>query len=300
MTRSHPPTLFKIAERTLADEGLLAPGDCVVCAVSGGPDSMALLHVLAKLASRRRAHLAAHAVDHGLRPAAIEEIAIAERMASDLGVTFSSTRVQVRPGANLMARAREARYEALGAALAAWSAVKGKKASRDRSFIATGHHADDRAETVLMRLLRGTGPLGLAVLPPRSDRLIRPFVRARRSDVIAHVDRHDLPHAHDPTNQDPRFLRTRVRREAMPLLELLSPRIVEHLCDLADAARELQSLGSVIVPDLLDGHRLGRAQRTELTRALKNQNRRVRVPLPGGKIATVDLSSRKIVLIEGG
>ncbi len=300
MTRSHPPTLFKIAERTLADEGVLVPGDCVVCAVSGGPDSMALLHVLAKLASRRRVHLAAHAVDHGLRAAATEELAIAERMASDLGVSFSSTRVQVRPGANLMARARDARYQALDAALSAWSAKKGKKEPDDRCFIATGHHADDRAETVLMRLLRGTGPGGGAGRPPRSDRHKRPLVRARRSDVIAHVDRHRIPHAHDPTNRDPRFLRTRARLEVMPLLERLSPRIVEHLCDLADATCELQSMGSAIVPDVLDGHRLGRAQRTELARALKNRNRRVRVPLPGGKIATVDLSSRRIMLIEGG
>ena len=300
MTRSHPPTLLKIAERTLADEDLFAPGDCVVCAVSGGPDSMALLHVLAKLAPRRRVHLAAHAIDHGLRPAAAEEIAIAERMACDLGVAFSSTRLEVRPGSNLMARAREARYAALGNALAAWTEQNGRKEPLVRGFIATGHHADDRAETVLMRLLRGTGPLGLAVLPPRSERLIRPFVRARRSDVIAHVVRHRIPHAHDPTNRDPRFLRTRVRLEAMPLLEQLSPRIVEHLCDIADATCEIQSLDPGIVPGILDGHRLGRAQRTELSRALRNRNHRVRVPLPGGKIATVDLSTRKIMLIEGG
>src|SRR5258708_1873109 len=204
---------------------------------------MALLHVLSKLSSRRGAHLAAHAVDHGLRSAAAEEIAMAERMASDLGVPFSSTRVQVRAGANLMARARAARYEALDAALAIWGAENGKKELRASCFLATGHHADDRAETVLMRLLRGTGPVGLAVLPPRAGRLIRPFVRARRADVIAHLDRHRIPHAHDPTNEDPRFFRTRIRREALPLLEQLSPRIVEHLCDLADAMCELQEVG---------------------------------------------------------
>jgi tRNA(Ile)-lysidine synthase len=102
--------------------------------------------------------------------------------------------------------------------------------------IATGHHADDRAETLLIRLLRGTGPVGLAVLPPRDGDRIRPFYRARRADVDAHVSRHHIPHAIDPSNRDPRFLRARVRHELLPVLERLSPRVVEHLCSLADRA----------------------------------------------------------------
>jgi tRNA(Ile)-lysidine synthase len=147
-------------------------------------------------------------------------------------------------------------------------------------------------------LLRGTGPAGLAVLPPRSAHLIRPLIRARRTDIVAHVDRHRIPHAHDPTNRDPRFLRSRVRHELLPLLADLSPRIVEHLCELADASRPLGSGGGDEVPEVLDGQRLGRAQRTLLARALQNRNRAARVPLPGGKIAAIDLSTRRIVLIK--
>jgi tRNA(Ile)-lysidine synthase len=108
------------------------------------------------------------------------------------------------------------------------------RASADR--IATGHHADDRAETLLMRLLRGTGPGGLAVLPPRDGDRIRPMIRARRVDIDAHVARHRIPHALDPSNDSPRYLRTRVRRELIPQLLRLSPRVVEHLCALADGA----------------------------------------------------------------
>jgi tRNA(Ile)-lysidine synthase len=299
MRRSHPPTLLKLAERTIVDERLFKPGDFVLVAVSGGPDSMALLHVMAKLAPRLRVRVAAHGVDHGLRAAAADELALAGRFASQFGVPFSSTHVQVAPGANLMARARDARYRALEGALARWIERDGGGAGAEHRYIATGHHADDRAETMLIRLLRGTGPAGLAVLAPRSSHLIRPLVRARRTDILAHVERHRVPHAQDPTNHDPRFLRTRVRHELLPLFEEISPRIVEHLCELADAMGELESPDRDAVPGVLDGQKLGRAQRTELTRALRNRNRAARVPLPGGKIATIDLSSRRIVLIQG-
>jgi tRNA(Ile)-lysidine synthase len=295
--RTHPPALFKIAERTIADDHLLGAGDFVLAAVSGGPDSMALLHVLAKLAPRFGARLAAHGVDHGLRAAAAAELALAQRFAADLGVPFSTSRVEVGPGPNLMARAREARYTALAAALRRWT-EHDPTAQGARLAIATGHHADDRAETVLIRLLRGTGPVGLAVLPPRSQHLVRPLIRARRTDIVAHLERHGVPHADDPTNRDPRFLRTRVRRELLPLLAELSPRIVEHLCDLADATLERESSDHGAVPDVLEGLRLGRAQREELARALKNRNRAARVRISGGRIAAVDLSSRKIVLIK--
>ena len=100
--------------------------------------------------------------------------------------------------------------------------------------VATGHHADDRAETLLMRVLRGTGARGLAAMPPHDGDRVRPMIAARRRDVEAHVARHRIPFATDPSNRDPRFLRTRVRHELLPALERLSPRVVEHLCALAD------------------------------------------------------------------
>jgi tRNA(Ile)-lysidine synthase len=296
MTRSHPPTLFKIVERTIRDEGRLVRGDVVLVAVSGGPDSMALLHVLARLAPRLGVRIEAHGIDHGLRPAAADELAQAHSFAKALGVPFATTRVEVRPGANLMARAREARYLALRAALARAPTNQGREPAN--RAIATGHHADDRAETVLLRLLRGAGPDGLAVLPPRAADLIRPLVRARRTDVAAHVARHSVPYAEDPTNRDPRFLRTRVRFEILPALAGLSPRIVEHLCDLADALAAGRTEENRLVPAVLEGLALGKAQRLALARALRNHNPRVRVPLAGGKIAGVDLSSRRIVLMK--
>jgi tRNA(Ile)-lysidine synthase len=224
MPRSHPPTLITIARAALRDHELAPRGTRVLVAVSGGPDSMALLHVMALLRARHGFGLFAHGVDHGLRADAARELDLAERFSRDLDVPFSRSAVNVSAGGNLQARARDARWAALRAAAS--------RVGADR--IATGHHADDRAETLLMRLLRGTGARGLAVLRPLEGDRIRPLLRARRVDIDAHIARHRVPHSIDPSNRDPRFLRARVRMELLPELERLSPRIVEHLCALAD------------------------------------------------------------------
>jgi tRNA(Ile)-lysidine synthase len=224
MPRSHPPSLITLVRRLVKDEKLISKGDRVLVAVSGGPDSMALLHVLAHLRDELGCTLIAHGVDHGLRPAAASELSLAASLAKKLGVSFGVSRVNVAPGGNLQSRARDARHEALGQAAAKANAVS----------IATGHHADDRAETFLLRLLRGSSPRGLACLPPRAGSLIRPMLLARRGDVLAHLARHRIEFADDPSNEDPRFARVRVRRELLPLMADLSPGIVAHLNGLAD------------------------------------------------------------------
>jgi tRNA(Ile)-lysidine synthase len=224
MPRTHPPTLITLVRAALRDGDLVPRGARVLAAVSGGPDSTALLHVLALLRSRLAFGLFAHGVDHGLRREAAPELDLAEAFARSLDVPFTRTSVSVPPGGNVQARARAARWKALDAEAMRVGA----------SRIATGHHADDRAETVIIRLLRGTRPHGLGVLPPRDGPRIRPLGRARRSDIGAHIARHHLPFALDPSNEDPRFLRSRVRKDVMPALERLSPRVVEHLCRLAD------------------------------------------------------------------
>ena len=301
MRRSHPPTLLKIVARTIADHRLYATGDRVLVAVSGGPDSMALLHVLAKLAPKLGIAIAACGVDHGLRREASDELILAQRFAADLDVPFTSTKVELRPGANVMARAREARYAALHRVLADWTErdpLNDRLGRPANASIATGHHADDRAETVLIRLLRGAAPAGLGVLTPRAPALTRPLVHARRTDVMAHIARHHIPYAEDPSNRDDRFLRTRVRCEVLPLLTELSPRIVEHLCRLAD---DVAGLGPDEVGDVpleVEGIPLGRAQRESLARALASGNRRARVPLSGGKVAGIDLTSRRIMVMK--
>jgi len=288
MPRSHPPALLKVVERTLREECGSLRGERVLIAVSGGGDSQALLHVLARIAPKFGFQLAAHGVDHGLRPEAAAELDVAEELARRCGVAFSRSRVRVDPGGNLQARARNARYAALARAAEAAACT----------LIATAHHADDRAETVLLRLLRGAGPRGLAVLPARTADFLRPVIRARRSDIQAHVARHALPSCQDPSNLDPRFLRVRVRRELLPLLESLSPRIVEHLNALADALGERAAPLVVEQASALPGP-LSRTHLVALRRAVRLGQRGARVSLPGGRVARVEgRSGQPVVVLE--
>ena len=165
MPRTHPPTLITLARAALRDEDLVPRGTRVLVAVSGGADSMALLHVLGLLRAKLSFGLFAHGVDHGLRDEASAELDLAERLATSLDVPFARTCVSIAPGGNLQARARTAR----------WDALRSAASHLQIDRIATGHHADDRAETMLMRILRGTRARGLAVLPARSGERIRPF-----------------------------------------------------------------------------------------------------------------------------
>jgi tRNA(Ile)-lysidine synthase len=256
MARSHPPSLVTLVKRTLIEEGGELRGRTLLAAVSGGGDSQAMLSVLARLAPQLGFALRAHGVDHGLRAEAAAELDLAEALAYRLGVPFARSHVALARGANLQARARQVRYAALREAAAPHAAL-----------IATAHHANDRAETILLRLLRGAGPRGLAVLPTRAQDVIRPLVRAAKGDVITHLERHRLHFAQDPSNSDRAFLRVRVRRELLPLLHELSPQIVRHLNALADAltGAELPQLPGLNTPDGVP--ELNRAQIHEVLRA---------------------------------
>ncbi len=277
--RSHPPTLLKIVERTLKTECRLPTGAGILLGVSGGGDSQALLHVLARLAPRLGFALFAHGVDHGLRAEAPAELDLCEALARREAIPFGRSRISLAPGGNLMQRARTARYGELARAGAAFGAT----------FVATAHHADDRAETVLLRLCRGAGPRGLAVLAARADSLLRPMIRARRTDVQAHLRRHGLGFATDPTNTSPRFLRTRVRQELLPLLESISPRIVDHLNALADQLSDPE-------PPTLQGAdgaaiTLGRAHARALADLLGSRDPKAEIWLPGGRSVRFDPST---------
>jgi len=220
-----------------------------------------MLHVLATLADEHGLRLVAHGIDHGLRPEATSELEIVARLAASLSIPFGTTRVDVAPGGNLQARARAARYEALEAAARA----------AGTALIATAHTRDDRAETVLLRLLRGSGARGLAVLPPREGSRLRPLVRASRADVLLHLARRRIEFAEDPSNLDTRFARVRIRREILPALRELSPGIDATLADLADELRTLVPAADPLAA-------LGRRQRAQVEEALAHRpTARVRV-----------------------
>ncbi len=279
--RSHPPTLLTLARRAVRGPCGLTSTSHVLVAVSGGPDSIALLHVCCMLLERGViGAVSAHGVDHGLRPDAATELMLAADLARAHGVPFASTTLSVAPGSNLQARARTAR----------WASLERAKAEAGADVIATGHHQDDRAETVLIRVLRGAPLPALAVLPARERDRVRPFIAASRADVRAHIERHGLVFAEDPSNLSARFLRVRVRHEVLPLLEQLSPRIREHLAELADAV--VANNAADPTPEVVTtfGHAVDRrkeSKRTLATLAGLSKNANARVSLKGGVVLSV-------------
>lgn len=160
----------------------------------------------------------AHHVHHGLRPQADDDAAIAERLARALGVGFVLHHVEVEPGSNLEARARDARRAVLPAG------------------VMTGHTADDQAETILIRLLRGAGADGLSAMRPGPD---KPLLGLRRRETRALCEHLGLRTADDQMNRDPRFVRTRIRHEVLPLLDEVASRdVVPLLVRSADLLRD--------------------------------------------------------------
>jgi len=171
----------------------------VDCAVSGGADSVALL----VLACAANLNVTAWHVDHGLRENSHIEAKLVAQLATQLGAHFESRKVTIEQGANTEARAREARYGVLP------------------QGVMTGHTADDQAETILINLLRGSGTRGLAGMQPTAQ---RPLLHIRRSETQALCDALGISVFNDPSNDDERFQRNRIRHEVLPLLESLAKR----------------------------------------------------------------------------
>jgi tRNA(Ile)-lysidine synthase len=218
--------------RTLLERGMIASGMRVLAACSGGPDSGAMLVALQRLSGELGFALEAASVDHGLREGAKADLATARAQAAAAGVRFHALQVSVTRSASLQAEARAARYRAL----------LGLASHIDAARIAVGHTRDDQAETVMLRILRGSGVLGLRGIDPfRPDGVIRPLIDCRRADVAAFARRHCPEIASDPSNVDRRFGRSRVRADVLPVLEREDPAIIEHLADLAEEARALSA-----------------------------------------------------------
>jgi len=210
---------------------MLRGGEAVLVAVSGGPDSVALLDVLHALRESLGLTLTAVHVHHGLRPEADAEADGVRRLGEHLGVPCHVERVTVRrepPWDGLEAESRRARHAVLERVARVVGAAR----------IATGHTADDQAETVLMRLLQGAGPRGLGGIAPARGLLIRPLIETRRGAIEEYLRERGLAWAEDPSNRDPRFLRNRIRHDLLPFMaELTGASVVEALGRSAAAAR---------------------------------------------------------------
>jgi tRNA(Ile)-lysidine synthetase-like protein len=221
------------AARALGAAGVPEPGDGVAVAVSGGADSLALLHALRTLAGPRRWRLAVVTVDHGMRPGSAADAAFVADHAKALGLPalvrtlIPGDLARHRP-AGPEGAARAARYEAL------WPAAD----ELGCPWLATGHTLDDQAETVLLQLLRGAGPDGLAAMAVRAGRLLRPLLGVRRAETRACCAAAGLAWREDPTNAGDGPLRNRVRHHLLPLLEELRPGATQTLARTAALAAD--------------------------------------------------------------
>lgn len=197
--------------RCVAEEiARLAPANArVLVAVSGGPDSQALLHALAQTRE-----VIAAGIDHGLRNDAARELDLAEALASRLSVPFVRRSVEVKRG-NVMNEARKARYAAL-------SAIATEHAA---TFIALAHTASDQLEQTLLELVRNNGAHGIRGIPKKRGKIIRPLLTTTRDEVLAYLDAHGIAYATDPSNSDTRRSRARLRHEVVPVLKALNPGI---------------------------------------------------------------------------
>jgi tRNA(Ile)-lysidine synthase len=249
-------------------EGPLAVG------VSGGADSVAMA-LLARLAHRE---IVIWHVHHGLRAEADHDADMVEKLASDMGVAFELRRVRVAPGADLEARARAARYDALP------------------DEVCVGHTADDRAETVLLNLLRGAGLAGVAA---RMDRVYRPIRLLRRSETHAVCEAEGQQFIDDVMNHDPSFTRVAVRHKVMPMLADVFdrdpvPLVNRHADHVADALDMVQAAAARIDPT--DAAALRGAPRAVATEAL-----RAWIAGEIGASLAVDLASidRVLAVVDG-
>ena len=251
MTRA-PAELRLVADRAaraLAAAGAPEPGDGVAVAVSGGADSLALLHALRALAGPRRWRLAVVTVDHGLRPGSAADAAFVADHAKALGLparvcTLTPGDLARHRPAGPEGAARAARYEAL------WAATH----ELGCPWLATGHTLDDQAETVLLQLLRGAGPDGLAAMAVRTGRLLRPLLGVRRAETRACCAAAGLAWREDPTNAGDGPLRNRVRHHLLPLLEELRPGATQALARTAALAADERDWLDPLVATALAAH----------------------------------------------
>jgi tRNA(Ile)-lysidine synthetase-like protein len=222
------------ATRALESGRGLSSANPLLVAVSGGPDSVALVHFLARHLERARGpELVVGHVDHGLRgEESAADAASVRELATSLGLRHLESRARLEAGASEEA-SRRARYDALREMAASCGA--------DR--VATAHTADDQAETVLLRLARGAGLRGLSGMPGRGVvrgvKVVRPFLGVTREQVLEYLARHGLPFRTDSTNLSSRAARNFVRREIVPRMrERVNPRVREAILRAAGAIRE--------------------------------------------------------------
>ena len=227
--------LLRTVRDTIARYAMFGPGDTVLIAVSGGPDSVTLAHILNTVAGEYALHLAIAHLNHGLRELESDRDAeFVAALAGDLDLPFYLEKKDVgafqrRRRLSPEEAARRVRYEFYHAV-----------ASKDGfNKIALGHHRHDNAELVLMNLLRGSGPLGLSgIAPVRDSIIVRPLIHLKRSEIFDYISEKKIAYVNDSSNTDPAYRRNKIRHHLIPeLKKSYNPAIVDALNRLGEILR---------------------------------------------------------------
>lgn len=231
---------------------LIPPGSGVLCALSGGADSMYLLCRLLEGSRAGGYRVCAAHYNHNLRPAAAAD----EQFVRDW---CGEREIPLAVGAGDVAgeaRRRGLGVEECGRAMR-YAFLEEAAEELGCPLIATGHHAGDSAETVLLNLVRGCGLRGLTGIPERRGRLIRPMLGVTRKEILTYLNEHAVPHVEDESNTDPAYARNFLRTQVMPLLEQVNPRAAEHIAaaaarlarDERELTRQAEELARQAVPE---------------------------------------------------
>ncbi|MCX5834907.1 MAG: tRNA lysidine(34) synthetase TilS [Deltaproteobacteria bacterium] len=247
--------LLSKVERTIKKHGMLRPGDSVLVAVSGGPDSVALIRALQRISGKWRVRIGGAYFNHGLRGAESRaEEAFVEDLFQRLAIPLEKRRMDPRlrnkkKGGNLEEICREARYRFLECT---W-----RKLGFDK--VALGHNRSDQVETVLMHLLRGSGLEGMkGMLPVRDDIYIRPLLEVTREEIILFLKEEKLGYVLDSTNESEAFHRNRIRHHLLrEVLSTYNPRVEENIAHLADIIREENDYINTVVDGLVSRWGIG-------------------------------------------
>lgn len=229
--------LKQLVQKTIARYCLLEGGDTVLIGVSGGPDSVALLHVLGELSSILRLKIGVAHVNHQIREEAVREEDFVRLLAKKFDLPFYSQRVDVpefcrQQGYSLEEGGRIKRYAFLEETAETHHYIK----------IAVGHNYDDNAEQVLMNLFRGTGPAGISGIPPKRNKIIRPLIQVPRTQIIQYLTVNNYQCIQDSSNYDMRFLRNRIRHKVIPVIqECCHPKVTQALNRCAELMRSEES-----------------------------------------------------------
>lgn len=233
------------ATQTIFDLSLLAPGDKVIAAVSGGADSVALFHFLRRFCAENQICFYAAHVNHGLRDSADRDEAFVRQLCEKAGVPLFVCHARLgEKGLHSEEDARRARYTFFDKLAADYSAK-----------VATAHTANDNAETVLFRMARGTSLEGAAGILPKRGIYIRPVLYCSRNEILAYCEKHGLAYMQDETNDSDRYARNRIRHHALPALCTVNSKAVENLAAFAKEAGELAAYIEQQADILLDGQK---------------------------------------------